>query len=205
MPDPDFPDQPMLLDRFFRAAWTRFPDCVALDIPPGLERPERSVLTFAELAEIVDAWREVFVRHGIGPGDIVAVWCARTVVDAFAAPVAALECGAAWVSIDPSFPDGHAGRILADANPAALVVDAATVSRARNIAPGVWVAERPTIADSASHGNSNSPSAGRSPDDPALTKRAITEPQPNSQSISRHDMDWNTGSSTDPTLTVVFH
>jgi len=199
MPEPDFPHQPVLLDPFFRAAWTRFPDCVALDIPPGLERPERSVLTFAELAEIVDAWREVFDQHGIGPGDIVAVWCARTVVDAFAAPVAALECGAAWVSIDPSFPDGHAGRILADANPAGLVVDAATVSRARNVAPGVWVAERPL--GPRSDANSNSPSAGRFPDDPALTKSPITEPQPGSKSISRHDMAWNTRSSTEPTST----
>ncbi|MFY7953025.1 MAG: AMP-binding protein, partial [Armatimonadaceae bacterium] len=187
MPDPYFHPAPPLLDRFFRAASGQFPDCVALDIPPGFERPGRTRLTFVELAEIVDAWRDVFVQRGIGPGDIVAVWCARTTVNAFAVPVAALECGAAWVSIDPSFPDGHAQRIVADANPSALVVDEATVSRAQTVAPGIWVPHRPTVARSESIGISNAPSAGRSPYNRSLPTVPITESPPDSQSISRHD------------------
>ena len=161
MPDAPPGFDPRFLDAWFRASVARHGGRVALDVPPGVDRPERATWTYAQLAAEVDAWGAGLGNAGVGPGSIVAVWCARTGSMAIAAAIAAMERGAAWVSIDPAFPDGHVERILADAAPAALACDALAEARAGRIAPGTPRA-RPV------HGAPRSqPPTGRDPFDPA--------------------------------------
>ncbi|MFM7320231.1 MAG: AMP-binding protein, partial [Armatimonadota bacterium] len=130
------------LDACLRAAAARHADRLALDLPPGDGRASRRTFTYAQLVAEVDAWGAALADLGVGRGDLVAVWCDRCDPAAYAAPVAAMERGAAWVSIDPSFPDGHVARILSDATPAALVVDPAREVRARTVAADRAVARR---------------------------------------------------------------
>lgn len=123
------------LDSYIHDAAARWPGAIALDIPPGEGVPERITVTYQEFEANVGALSAVFGERGVVPGTIVAVMLPRTSVAAFTAPVAAMERGAAWVSIDPSFPDGHVERILKDAAPVVIVTHGA--AKTRCIAMGI--------------------------------------------------------------------
>ncbi|WP_409493599.1 MupA/Atu3671 family FMN-dependent luciferase-like monooxygenase [Amycolatopsis sp. cmx-11-12] len=67
------------------------------------------------------------LRAGAGPGSLVGVSVSRT-VDVVPALLGVLKVGAAYVPLDPKYPAGRLGSILADAEPVAVLCDA--VSRA---------------------------------------------------------------------------
>ncbi|MES1243272.1 MAG: MupA/Atu3671 family FMN-dependent luciferase-like monooxygenase [Acidobacteriota bacterium] len=78
-------------------------------------------LTYAELAERAAALAGRLRRLGIGPGDRVAV-CAERSLPMLAALLGILESGAAYVPLDPSYPEARLEAMLDDAGAAALVV-----------------------------------------------------------------------------------
>lgn len=121
------------LDSHIRNSIARWPEIIAVDIPAGNGVPERIQVSYRDLGMKVDALSAVFEKHGVAPGKIVAVMLPRTSVFSFTAPIAAMERGAAWVSIDPSFPDGHVGRILKDAEPVVIITNDAGKDRCRSI------------------------------------------------------------------------
>jgi len=112
-----------LLHEFFDARWSRWRDLPAIDVPPGATRPHRVVMSYADLAAHSHAIGEQ-LRHVVRPDSVVAVLLPRTTVGSFSAPIGIMRAGAAYTSIDVSFPDERIGEVLRDASAVAVVTDA---------------------------------------------------------------------------------
>lgn len=117
-----------LLHEFFDLHWREWPDRIAVEIPPGLDRPDRVQATYAEIAARSEAIRSR-VSDLIQGESVVAVLLARTTPAAFAAPLGILRAGAAYTSLDPAFPDERIQEILADSGATAVVTDSVGMSR----------------------------------------------------------------------------
>ena len=120
---------PTVLHQFFESAAQRWPQRIAVDVPPGHGRPQRRVITYAELARQA---AEVSAALGALPPDsIVAILLPRDSERIYSAQIGALQAGGAYTHIEPSFPDGRIREILDDSRPAALLTDADGAERAR--------------------------------------------------------------------------
>ncbi|MFH8347402.1 amino acid adenylation domain-containing protein [Streptomyces sp. NPDC018045] len=82
-------------------------------------------LTYRELAARAGCLAQALGRAGIGPESLVAVALPRT-TDLVAALLAVLMTGGAYLPIDPAYPSGRLGHVLADARPRLLLTDPAT-------------------------------------------------------------------------------
>ncbi|MEV6766725.1 amino acid adenylation domain-containing protein [Streptomyces sp. NPDC051105] len=107
------PDPLALPDLVARQA-ARTPDAPALEAE-GLR------LTYAELTDRVDRLAARLIRHGAGPGRIVALALGRTAAMT-PALLAVQRTGAAYLPIDPGHPAERIRLALADASPVLLVV-----------------------------------------------------------------------------------
>ncbi|MET7511591.1 amino acid adenylation domain-containing protein, partial [Streptomyces albidoflavus] len=96
----------------------RTPDAVAVSAPDGR-------LTYAELDEQANRLAHALLRRGIGVGSHVGVALPRgtRLIVAF---VAVLKAGAAYLPIDPQYPQDRIDFILDDAHPAAVVTATST-------------------------------------------------------------------------------
>ncbi len=126
---PLFDEEPSLLHEFFESAARRWPDRIAVEIPPGTGRPKRRAVTYAELKRQADRLADA-LRPVVTGECVVAILFPRTTELLYAAQLAVLKAGAAWASLDPAFPDEHIGAILADSGAVALVTDAGGCARA---------------------------------------------------------------------------
>ena len=122
----------LLLHAFFEDSARRWPDIVAVDVPPGAKRPLRQTTTYAELLRQADALASL-LRPLVHGESIVAILADRAASHVFAAQLAALETGAAYTCIDPAFPDEQLREILCDANAVALLADSAACERVRRL------------------------------------------------------------------------
>lgn len=121
---------PTLLPDLFRAAAARCSDRIALDIPPGRNRPERQTLTYAELDALSDALSgHLSARVATAAEPIVCLLIPRTSPLLYAAQLGVLKAGAAYSCLDPGFPDERMREIIEDANPVAVLADAAGLAR----------------------------------------------------------------------------
>jgi natural product biosynthesis luciferase-like monooxygenase protein len=84
--------------------------------------------TFAQLAAASHAVARALQARGVGRGDRVVVSMGRGVTLP-AALLGVLRTGAAYVPVDPAYPEARVAMMLEDARPAALVTDAATRGR----------------------------------------------------------------------------
>ncbi|MEV0251521.1 amino acid adenylation domain-containing protein [Nocardia sp. NPDC050712] len=85
--------------------------------------------TYRELDETAARVAAVLLASGAGPGRRVALLLPRG-IDAVLAIIAVLKTGAAYVPIDPTYPDERIRFILADARPSAVLTSGATVDPA---------------------------------------------------------------------------
>ncbi|MSU34442.1 MAG: amino acid adenylation domain-containing protein [Pedosphaera sp.] len=149
----------LLLHEFFRRSARRWPDRVAVDVPPGTGRPERSVTTYAELDRSSDALASI-LRPFIAGECVVAILLPRNSCGLYAAQLAVLKAGAAYTCLDPSFPEERVRVILADAKPVVLFTDGdgAHIAQAAGMESSrvVCVADIP-IHDEPSSSSSQSP------------------------------------------------
>ncbi len=127
---------PTLLHEFFARAAARWPDEVALDIPPGADRPDRATLTYAEL-DAAAAAIAARLPAAATPDALVAVLVRRNSPWLLASQLGTLRAGAAFTCLEPSFPDAQLHALVADAAPVAVVADA--IGAARLTALGVAV------------------------------------------------------------------
>ncbi|TVZ85419.1 amino acid adenylation domain-containing protein [Streptomyces sp. BK340] len=88
---------------------------------PALRDRERT-LTYAELDRAAGALAAALRQAGVGPGDRVGLWLAKS-AETVVAVHAALRLGAAYVPVDPAAPPARAAYILRDCSVAALVTD----------------------------------------------------------------------------------
>ncbi|WP_169805603.1 non-ribosomal peptide synthetase [Novosphingobium rosa] len=122
-----------LADLFERAA-LRHADRIAAS-EPGL-----APLTYRELEHRSGVLARRLARAGIGRGAFVAL-CAGRSLQALVAIVAILRAGAAYVPLDPAYPDAQLAHMLADAAPALLLAEAAMQPRLAGMGAGapVWL------------------------------------------------------------------
>ncbi len=104
---------PTQLHEFFERAARTWPEAVAIDIPPGPTHPERQILTYAALAQEVEALR-ASIQDSVTGECIVAILLGRDTERLYIAQLAVLSAGAAYLCIDPSFPDEQVCETLRD-------------------------------------------------------------------------------------------
>ncbi|MFJ8477263.1 non-ribosomal peptide synthase/polyketide synthase [Kitasatospora sp. NPDC094011] len=137
-PDPAAPVVPVSLPALVEAAVDHRPDAVALSAD-GLE------LTYAELEAHANRLAHRLIARGAGPGRLVALLLPRS-ADMLLAELAVAKTGAAFLPVDPTYPDERVESMLRDAAPA-LTLDAKETAALLAAAPNGTAAHRPTDAD----------------------------------------------------------
>ena len=92
------------------------------------------MLTYAELAACAAAFARELKEAGVGPGARVATLMANS-ADAAVAPFAVHAAGAQVAPLNPAYTAAELASILADADPAAIVHDAALGALVAEVAP----------------------------------------------------------------------
>ncbi|RJO72370.1 amino acid adenylation domain-containing protein [Nocardia panacis] len=108
-------ESPTTLTALLQARAAATPDAIAV-VAEDLE------LTFDGLNRRANRLAHHLIGAGIGPEDIVAL-CLASSVEFLIAAIAVLKAGAAYLPIDPAYPDERIAYLLSDAAPA-LVLDA---------------------------------------------------------------------------------
>lgn len=103
------------LDDLLAGSADRWPDRSAVATADGAER-----LTYRELDRRAGSLQDALVRHGVGPGDRVAVYAPKSPAS-LAAILGILRSGAAYVPVDASAPAGRAAYVIGDCGVAAVV------------------------------------------------------------------------------------
>ncbi len=119
-----------LLHPFFERAAQRWPERLALDLPPCREHPERRTFTYSELLELSNVLAGPLAGL-LSSECVVAILLPRTSQLLYAAQLAVLRTGAAYTCIDPAFPDEQLRDILEDSEAVALLTDGEGQARAR--------------------------------------------------------------------------
>ncbi len=109
----------------------RFPECAAVEC--GDER-----LSYRNLVGRVDALAAALAAEGVGPRALVALDMGRS-LDLTCLQLAAWECGAAFVCLDPRWPEDRRRRVLEEARPSAIASEPALVQRLQGGIPEVGV------------------------------------------------------------------
>ncbi len=113
---PPAPDGPLY--RLFELQAARTPGAVALLSADGGER-----VTYARLAAEAERLAAVLRRHGAGPGERVALTCGRS-WRMVAGILGILRAGAAYLPLDPEYPENRLRFMLEDGRVAALLTEA---------------------------------------------------------------------------------
>ncbi|MFF2073697.1 non-ribosomal peptide synthase/polyketide synthase [Kitasatospora sp. NPDC058162] len=137
------PVTPATLPALVETAVDRWPTAPALSAP-GLE------LTFAELEGATNRLAHRLIARGAGPGTLVALLLPRS-AEMLLAELAVAKTGAAFLPVDPTYPDERVESMLRDAAPA-LTLDAKETAALLaappdDTAPDDTPAHRPTDAD----------------------------------------------------------
>ncbi len=127
------PAEPALLHELFLAQAVRTPSAVALVC--GDER-----LTYGELAERSARLAARLRSLGAGPEERVGVCLGRT-ADLVVGLLAVLRAGAAYVPLDPLYPQERLAGMLGDAGAVALLTERALAGRFGGLAPEVLTLE----------------------------------------------------------------
>ncbi|SCL25239.1 non-ribosomal peptide synthetase [Micromonospora inyonensis] len=110
------PAAPTLPEAFAGQA-ARTPDAVALVVRTATGEVSR--LTYAALATAVDRIARLVTAHGAGPDRVVALALPRR--DMVPALLGTLHAGAAFLPLDPAYPQDRLAAMLADAEPVCLL------------------------------------------------------------------------------------
>ncbi|MET9014321.1 non-ribosomal peptide synthase/polyketide synthase [Streptomyces olivaceoviridis] len=126
------------LPALVEAAVDRWPTAPALDAPGTL-------LTFAEAETWANRLAHRLIARGAGPGDLVALLLPRS-ADMVLAELAVAKAGAAFLPVDPAYPEERIALMLRDAAPA-LTLDAKEVADLLAAPPDDVPGHRPGDAD----------------------------------------------------------
>ncbi|MFK0100568.1 non-ribosomal peptide synthase/polyketide synthase [Streptomyces sp. NPDC091040] len=120
------------LPRAFAAQVAATPDAVALVCGDD-------VLTYRQLDCRANRFAHALIACGVGPERVVAVALPRS-VESVVAVLGVLKAGAAYLPVDPAYPEARIAYMLDDARPALVVDDPAMVSE------GDWPETDPQVA-----------------------------------------------------------
>jgi amino acid adenylation domain-containing protein len=107
----------------------------------ALELPDRTV-SFAELDSRANRLARLLRGLGAGPGRLVGFALSKS-ADRYAAPLAVLKTGAAFVPVDPSYPLPRIAYIVGDAQPMSMLLDASTAGLAPGLGTDCVVLDHP--------------------------------------------------------------
>ncbi|MFE4800855.1 amino acid adenylation domain-containing protein, partial [Streptomyces sp. NPDC056708] len=109
------------LPEAFRAQVARTPDATAVIY-------EGTRLSYTELDERASRLSRLLIEQGVGPGKVVALALSRS-LDLITAIYAVVSAGAAYLPLDPDYPEDRLGHMLEDARPVCLLTVAAHSGR----------------------------------------------------------------------------
>ncbi|PJN21420.1 non-ribosomal peptide synthetase [Kitasatospora sp. CB02891] len=125
------------LPELFAARVAAVPDAVALVCGDA-------ELTYRQVNARANRFAHALIARGVRPEQVVAVALPRS-VESVVAVLGILKAGAGYLPVDPAYPEARIAYMLADARPALVVDDPATV------AEGDWPDTDPEIALDARH------------------------------------------------------
>ncbi|MEV5602749.1 non-ribosomal peptide synthase/polyketide synthase [Streptomyces sp. NPDC052299] len=125
------------LPRAFEAQVAAAPDALALVC--GDER-----LTYRQLNARANRFAHALIARGVGPERVVAVALPRS-VESVVAVLGVLKAGAAYLPVDPAYPEARIAYMLDDARPVLVVDDPAMVSE------GDWPETDPRVVVDVRH------------------------------------------------------
>ncbi|GAC1613058.1 MAG: non-ribosomal peptide synthetase [Novosphingobium sp.] len=141
-----------LLTQVFADSVARHASEIAIDVPPGRGRPDRQVLTYAQLDARVQALAERIAARIAGLEEpIVTLLLSRGTVWLWIAQLAVQRAGAAYTCLDPAFPDARKREVIEDAASPLVLSDAAGAAQLRSIGLGCDVVH--DVADFAENPN----------------------------------------------------
>jgi amino acid adenylation domain-containing protein len=146
------------IDRAVLSVAARVPEAIAVE--EGNEQ-----LTYAQLVARVNATMATLRQAGVQRGSAVAI-CMERSTGTLVAVLAILACGAAYVPLDPSYPEQRLAFMLDDSAAACVVVDDAQLDRFRSAGrTTISVATGPTGDERRDAHHPNPPSPASEPDD----------------------------------------
>ncbi len=107
----------------------RTPDAVAV------VHRERS-LSYRELRQRTDRLAAFLRNAGVGPDTLVGIYTERS-IEMVLAVLAVVKAGAAYVPLDPAYPQARLEHMLSDARPPLVLAEARFVSRLEGMAPQI--------------------------------------------------------------------
>ncbi|MEV5736989.1 non-ribosomal peptide synthase/polyketide synthase [Streptomyces sp. NPDC052292] len=128
----------VVLPALVEAAVDRWPGAPALE-------EDGTTLSFAEAEERANRLAHRLIARGTGPGDLVALLLPRS-ADMVLAQLAVTKAGAAFLPVDPAYPEERIALMLRDAAPA-LTLDAKETAALLAAPPDDVPGHRPTDAD----------------------------------------------------------
>ncbi|MFH8800532.1 amino acid adenylation domain-containing protein [Streptomyces sp. NPDC017936] len=133
---------------------------------PALALPDGTTVSYGDLADRAHRLAHLLAERGVGPGKVVALVADRS-AHTVTAVLAVLAAGAAYLPVDPAYPDDRIAYVLDDARPAAVLATAAVAGRVPATAPEPLVLDADaTLADLAGR-PTRAPERGPRPGDPA--------------------------------------
>jgi amino acid adenylation domain-containing protein len=108
---------------------TRTPDAVAV------VHGDRS-LSYRELRRRADRLAALLRASGLGPDALVGIFTERS-IDMVLAVLAVTKAGAAYVPLDPAYPQARLAHMLSDARPPVVLTQARLASRVEGMAPRI--------------------------------------------------------------------
>ncbi|MGW7587203.1 amino acid adenylation domain-containing protein, partial [Kitasatospora sp. NPDC054769] len=121
------------LPGLFEAQAARTPDATAVVFGSGAAR---EVVSYEELNERANRLAHLLLEGGVGPEHLVAVCLPRS-VELVVSLLAIEKAGAAYLPLDPDYPDDRLASTLEDGRPTALVTDSVTMDGAPAAEAGV--------------------------------------------------------------------
>ncbi|GAA1329885.1 hypothetical protein GCM10009660_01580 [Catellatospora bangladeshensis] len=113
---------PLTLPELLVAQAARTPDAVAV-------RYEGEAVTYADLDARSNRMARLLVGMGAGPEETVALFAPRSVA-LVVAMLGVVKAGAAYLPVDPDYPDDRVGFMLRDSEPVCVLTTTATAPRA---------------------------------------------------------------------------
>ncbi|OQD53808.1 hypothetical protein BM536_026515 [Streptomyces phaeoluteigriseus] len=152
--------EPTTIARLFAARAATDPHRPALALPDG------TTVSYGDLADRAHRLAHLLVERGVRPGQVVALMADRS-AHTVTAVLAVLAAGAAYLPIDPAYPDERIAYVLDDARPAAVLTTAAVADRVPATAPEPLVLDADTVLADLTGRPTRAPEHGPAPGDPA--------------------------------------
>jgi amino acid adenylation domain-containing protein len=129
---------PATFPALFEASVGRTPDAIALVF-------EGNALTYGDLNARANRLAHYLIRTGVGPGQVVALACGRT-VDSVIGLLAILKAGAAYLPLDVDYPLERIAFLLGDTQPTATLATRVTANVTGSMVDTSVVVDRTDIA-----------------------------------------------------------